>query len=230
MKTSALTPLSLLAFLFSAGRCALGQAAVGAPDALVMVAPFRERATISITFARPLPHRAVRRVLDAMARSGGWRIEGAEVRDEAASASGSRDLGKQTVAEVRVVGPPQVSGGGLVLQPYLHLLEECSRIEVLFLVPADPSLVPLRSLEAGGVAVRLVRAGGPYHYVVERQEGRGPLPKLPLTEAARSDGFVSEAEGGLSRPVAIGLGSGALAAVVVFALVRRAQRTARRAR
>ncbi|HSV73381.1 MAG TPA: hypothetical protein VLH79_06450 [Chthonomonadales bacterium] len=229
--------LALVCLLLSVEVVDAQQNASSSPDAIIIVAPARDSAAIAVTLARARPHADVRSLLGAVAESGGWRLERVEVRDETGTThpafGAPRPLGKQTVATATVVGPPLIAGGGLVLQPFLQFLREFGRVDVLFIAPADPGMSPLRTFEGQGVVVRLVRAGGPYHYVLERQEGRGPLPNLPLTQEAAPATDVrapdQDPSPALAR-AAVALSWGLAAAALVFWLCRRATRGAHRRR
>jgi len=138
--------------------------------------------------------------------------------------TGSRPAGggvKQTGLEMTLRGAVFERDGAFVIAPIVEAMRAARRIEILFMVPPIAGFRGLASYKSGGLSVRLMQAGNPYRYSVERASADTPVPELPLYEPAPMRAQHRQQQGGTqARPlvwvVVIALGVGAATFVVVL--------------
>lgn len=229
-----------------AGRCAGAQGSALVSDAIVLVQPNGPQTMLAVTYPYPVPHKQVKDRIADLARSAGWSVASLEVADQriqtSASAGPQKSLGTQTGATAVLLNAPQTRAAGFLLQPYVDTFADARRIEIVYMVPPDQSFMGLRDFDDARISLRLVRMGGPYHYVVEYR-GTGPIPRLPLTQAPaalKTSGAGHPIAGTSTAPknavgmvLALAAGAGIIAFVLVRVIARprpgrRRTRTARR--
>lgn len=188
----------------------IGPRAGGAPsDAMILVQPMGSRVIVAIVFPKLVSHKLLEARIRKLAQSTGWSVENIQIQDEAVrlggKLSGYGKPIKETGATVFLQNAPQARDGGFLLQPYLNAFADLDRIEILYMTPPYSDFQGLRSFESPALSVRLIRAGGPYHYIAEIRNHTSPLPILPLTQAAEAPRVRQEARGPSSLAGEIGL-------------------------
>jgi hypothetical protein len=138
----------------------------------------------AISFSQPLPHSRARALLADLAKRGGWKAGTVEIKDEEVPdfTDPSKTI-SQTGLSSTLTGGPMMQDGGFRLQPLVETFADFKQIEILFIQDADPAFTGLRSYTSDPLKVELIKAGGPYRYLVQIDRTAGPLPKLPLTQA-----------------------------------------------
>ncbi len=155
-------------------------------DAMILVQPMGNQVVVAFVFPKVVSHSVLASRIRKLATNTGWSVASLEIQDEAVrmrggSAAYGRPL-KETGATVVFRNAPQARDGGFLLQPYLDAFADLSRIEILYMTPPFPDFRGLRDFSSPALSVRLLRAGGPYHYVAEIRDHASPLPILPITQ------------------------------------------------
>ena len=174
--------ISLIGLLAIAGSASC-QTSSTAPDALILIQPTGPAALIAITYPKAVSHDVVRSRLARLASLLGGRISSVEIRDEDAR-SIDKSLGKQTGADAIMTNAFQVKQGGFVLQPYIEAFSDVNRLEILYWTAPFKGFSGIREFDNPSIHVRLLRAGGPYHYEVQIRDHTRPLPLLPIVQPA----------------------------------------------
>jgi hypothetical protein len=188
---------ALLAF---AGACE-AQNQVANSDAIVLVAPSGNGATVTITFPNVVSHESVKQRIAKLGRIAGWTLGTVEVKDEEISTRSmdarSQRLGKQTGATMFLPRASLARDGGFVLQPFVQAFSDLRRIEVLYFIQKQPKFLGLREFSSRPLDVKLLSDGGPYRYAIDIKEQGVPLPNLPLVQPSNSN--ASQMSGGAVR-------------------------------
>ncbi len=148
------------------------------------MAPAGAQTQVALIYPRVVSHTRARADLTRLAQLGGWSMNSASVRDEDVRTSDGRSLGKQTEVTATLWNGLPLQNGAFRLQPFVDALSDKNRIELLFFAPPDASFRGIRDYESSAVSVQLLRAGGPYRYLIQVKQHGKPLPALPMTQSA----------------------------------------------
>lgn len=164
---------------------ARAQAQAGVSDVVILIQPFDGSNMLAVTFPKQTPHSEARRLLQDLAGRGGWKLGAVEIKDDAVP--DFRDPSKtimQTGASATMSGAPLMHQGGYRLQPFVEVFADYPQVELLFIENAEPSFAGIQKFQSAPVSIELLKAGSPYRYRIQIDKSAGPIPKLPLTQAA----------------------------------------------
>lgn len=156
------------------------------PDAMILVEPVGEQATIAVIYSKPVAHPQARNALSRLAKLAGWKLGQLKMKDQELfdrSAEGERrSLGRQTGIQAEASGVSLLNGAAFRLQPFVEAYRDLKSIDLMFLTGGLADFSGLRFFDDPALRVTLIREGGPYRYSFEIRDSSKSLPKLPLNQ------------------------------------------------
>ena len=174
------TVAALAHLVFGSASTARAQSA---PDVLVLVQPVPGGQMVSVTYPNRVEKQTAAAALARIALAGRWRVADVVVEHQSMPAAGGQGKDQvHTGVTAALLGSSAMADGTLTVQPFVNAFADKGRLDLAFMVPADPGFRGLRLFDDGSTRVELTRAGAPYRYEVTYRKPGTPPASLPLTQ------------------------------------------------